>query len=282
MTNLDRLGITGLFDAHNVVELLESTGIELDPVERDLIFELGELYVELGAFECVERFCSLTSSNVVSRWAVMVAAHLYDGDEPQRLPRPSWTVPSGVRGRPLTRLEQALCRVTVERWPDPAAVSATQYALCEASGTSGELSRIQANGVRIGETATVSFGGGRDQEPRVATLDPWATSVVIRRFGAIDTSNESAPFVYDGAAPSSAKAQASVSGNLSRVLRFAGLGADPTLNPTSIRHTGALRLSETGAGIEAVAKALGCRSLDRTRAILAGALSVSPTRLSPV
>jgi hypothetical protein len=135
--------------------------------------------------------------------------------------------------------------------------------LAENSATSGELVRLPIDSVTVAGLATVQLPGGRDQLARPVRLDDWGTAVIIRRLEALPMADKSKPLLYDGAAPGSNKAQASASGNLSRVLRVAGLGDDPTLNPTSIRNTRAASLFEADVRLEDIATAMGAKNLDR-------------------
>lgn len=266
----------GIVDARNIVGMLESTGIDLDPAERSLIDELASRMPggdddDDDPADAVEQFLSPGAEQPAQRWAALIAAHLYDGANPESLTRPVWTIPAAPRGRPLSRMEQAICRVTVNRWPGTSHTTQAQYALAERSATSGELCKLRVDAVHIGSTARVHLPGGRDQNARVVQLDDWGTRVLISRMCARPADPTSMLFVYDGADPGSAKAQASASGNLARVLRVAGLGADPTLIPTSIRNTCACRVYERGEGIESAAEAIGCRSLDKVRQLVRSA-----------
>lgn len=268
MTSTNPLNSPDIVNAPNTIRMLEHTGIALDPTDHELLAELETLAQRSDHAAVAAGFLAPQSSQLSQRWAVFCAAHLYDGDPPQTLPRPKWTLPSGQRGRPMTRLEQAICRVTVDRWPTPGHVTAAQYALAEVSATSGELAALAVNAVALGTKARVQLDGGRDQNERMALLDPWGTQVLLRRMTTLGAGDPKRPFVYNGDAPASAKAQASASGNLARVLHFAGLGEDRTLNPTSIRNTLAVRRYEEGDDIETVARSIGARSLDKVRRIL--------------
>lgn len=253
-----------LVNAGATLTLLRSTGIALPDIVEHLLDELTELAAQHPPSAAARRFVCPDNSDLLQRWCVFVAAHAYDGDAPEWLPRPPWTAPTGMRGRPLTPLEQALCRVAIARWDTrDAAVSPSQYALAEASAATGELIRLPINAVSITGRAAVALGGGRDQLPRTATLDPWGTRLIIRRLERVSTRDRSTPFLYDGNQPGTNRAQASASGNLSRVLHVAGLGDDRTLNPTSIRNTCAARMFEAGERLEDIAAAMGAKSLDR-------------------
>ena len=272
MTTTTQLRVPDLVNPRATITLLESTGLSVDAATPRLLDEFAQLIEEHGPDAAADRFLAARHPDTTQRWAVFVATHLFDGDAPETLHRPTWTIPPGVRGRPVSVLEQALCRVTVDRWDTrDSAVAPAQYALAEHSATSGELVRLPIDAVTVAAQATVKLSGGRDQLPRTVTLDQWATKVVIDRLQALSSNDRSTPFVYNGAEPGTNKAQASASGNLSRVLRVAGLGDDPTLNPTSIRNTCAARLHQADHRIEYIAAAMGAKSLDRMSRILQSA-----------
>ncbi len=67
MFDSDRLSICGVFDARNIVGMLEATGVALDPVEWELVYELRGLYDEFGPSRCVEKFCASGSAAVGTR-----------------------------------------------------------------------------------------------------------------------------------------------------------------------------------------------------------------------
>lgn len=264
MASQIRLRAPELVNPRATIVLLESTGITLDTGTHRMLEELRRLTTEHDSAAAAERFLGPQHDQAPDRWAVFVAAHLYDGDAPDSLHRPPWTIPTGNKGRPLTRVEQAICRVAVDRWDTRSNVTPAQYALAEASAASGELIRLPINAVSIAGPAHVRLGGGRDQMSRVVTLDPWGTKVLVRRLEGINGRDRTTSFVYDGTEPGTAKAHASASGNLNRVLQVAGLGADPTLIPTSVRNSYAQRMYENGVRLEDIASAMGSRSLDKT------------------
>lgn len=259
-----------LVNPSGTMTLLESTGVRPEAGTPELLEELAELTDTLDPVVAAKHFLGPDRPGGVHRWAAFICAHLYDGDAPRSIERPPWTKPTGMRGRPLLGVEQAMCRVTAERWdPDKQAVSSAQYAIAEASATSGELIRLTIDDVTVTGLATVHLGGGRDQLPRDTVLDEWGTRAVIRRLDVVAGRGPSTPFVYDGTEPGTNKAQASASGNLKRVLDAAGLGQDPTLNPTSIRNTYAQRLHDDGERLEVIAAAMGAKSLDRVWRLVA-------------
>ncbi len=251
-----------------IMRLLTSTGVEPDPTCAGLLAELADLAAGDGAGTAADRFLAPGHADPGQRWATFVAAHAYDGDAPDTLARPPWTLPAGQRGRPLTRTEQALCRVAVQRWDTRSDVTPAQYALAEASATTGELAKLPIDAVTVTGQVQVALLGGRDQLPRTVALDDWQSRFILARLTVLAGRDRTLPFVYDGTDPGTAKAQASASGNLARVLRVAGLGDDPTLTPTSIRNTCARRLHDDGTRLEDIAAATGAKSLDRLWTLL--------------
>jgi hypothetical protein len=93
--------------------------------------------------------------------------------------------------------------------------------------------------------------------------------LVLRGHAVLTDRDRAPPLVYDGTDPGTAKAQASASGNLARVLRVAGLSGDRSLNPTSIRNACDRRLHDDGIRLEQIAAAMGAKSLDRLWSVLA-------------
>lgn len=251
-----------------ILRLLTSTGVAQDPTCAGLLVELADLAAGGDAGTAADRFLAPGHADPAERWATFVAAHAYDGDAPEILARPLWTLPTGRRARPLTRPEQALCRVAVQRWDTRSDVTPAQYALAEASATTGELAKLPITAVTVTAQVQVALPGGRDQHPRTVTLDDWQSRIIRTRLSVLTGRDRTLPFVYDGTEPGTAKAQASASGNLARVLRVAGLGDDPTLTPTSIRNTCARRLHDDGTRLEDIAVATGAKSLDRLWAVL--------------
>jgi hypothetical protein len=266
MSVLNELRVPDLINPAATVAMLNSTGVPAGTAAgvEGLLTELAEHTAATSPDAAAQRFLAADHDDPLARWCSFVAAHLYDGDAPDTLPRPPWTIPTAARGRPLTALEQSLCRLAINRWDSRnGAVAPGQYALAEASATSGELVRLPIDSVTVAGLATVQLPGGRDQLPRRVILDHWGTPVILRRLEALPMADTTRPLLYEGAAPGTNKAQASASGNLSRVLRVAGLGDDPTLNPTSVRNACAARLFEAGARLEDIAAATGAKSLDR-------------------
>ena len=86
-----------------IMRLLTSTGVEPDPTCAGLLAELADLAAGDGAGTAADRFLAPGHADPGQRWATFVAAHAYDGDAPDTLARPPWTLPAGQRGRPLTR-----------------------------------------------------------------------------------------------------------------------------------------------------------------------------------
>jgi hypothetical protein len=266
---MDNLSAPDVINPNATVVLLASTGVTPDCRLGDLLAELADLAERHGPAGAADRFLAPGHDDGPHRWVAFVAAHTYDGDAVETLRRPEWIVTAAQRGRPLTATEAALCRVAVNRWDRRSDVTPTQYALAEASATSGELSKLTIGAVTVTGPVHVALPGGRDQDPRTVTLDDWQADIVLARLTALAGRDRSEAFVYDGTDPGTAKAQASASGNLKRVLWVAGLAGDPSLNPTSVRNTCAQRRRDRGERLEDIAAVMGARSLDRLVALLA-------------
>lgn len=272
MSAHNELRAPDLINPAATVTMLESAGLPVGTAAglEGLLTELAEHAAATGPDAAAQRFLAVGHDDPLARWCAFVAAHLYDGDAPDTLSRPPWTIPTAARGRALTALEQSLCRLAVNRWDSRnSAVAPGQYVLAEASATTGELVRLPIDSVAVAGLAMVQLPGGRDQLPRQVILDHWGTPVIIRRLEALPMADKTRPLLYEGAAPGTNKAQASASGNLSRVLRVAGLGDDPALNPTSVRNACAARRFEAGGRLEDIAAAMGAKSLDRVWRLLA-------------
>ncbi|MGB3411182.1 MAG: hypothetical protein WBA45_08280 [Microthrixaceae bacterium] len=252
-----------LVNPHGIISMLASTDVAVESCVARLLDELAVLAECRDTHHVASVFLDPGHGKGHLRWAAFLAAHLHDGSAPESLHRPPWTIPNGMRSRPLARVEQAICRVTVSRWDQRCELTPAQYVIAERSAMSGELIRIPITAAHVSSVGKVHLGGGRDQLPRTVELDDWGTRILIRRLNEVNGRDRSTPLLYDGNDPGTNNAQASASGNLKRVLRIAGLGSDPTLTPTSIRNTYAQRLYENGERLENIAEAMGAKSLDR-------------------
>lgn len=168
----------------------------------------------------------------------------------------------GTLLRPLTDDENTLCRTTsfIAEAGDlrrPAA-----WALAETTATTGEIPQITTRHVHDdGTHIHVQLPGGRGANPRTVTATSWATVILRRR---LDEIPAGAPVVHRSSRPPvSGAAQAAVCNLISTVLRTNLLDRDPGIRPSSVRlWRAAGELAATGS-LEAAARMLGTRSLDR-------------------
>jgi integrase/recombinase XerC len=171
---------------------------------------------------------------------------------------------SALQIRPLTDDEVALCR-----WASLVTVSQTRlpavWALAEAGAGSGEIPLVR--GVDVDHQAqAVWLCGSTKTEARTAPLTEWGAVQLRRRIERLGR-DSSLAVVYDGTGPPES-AQASVSGAIGDVLQRAGLSEEPDVRPRSLTAwVGRSVFDETGQ-IEAVARRLGLRSLDRTARLI--------------
>jgi integrase len=176
-----------------------------------------------------------------------------------------WLPPrSSLSARPLTDDEIALCRsysaTSLTNTRTPAA-----WALAEATARTAEIPHIRGCDLDL-NSGRVWLHGSRRTVERWAPLSSWGFVQLERRIAALD--GVDAPLVYtaDGSAQS---AQAASCIAVSDTLVRAGLGDEPDLRPVSVAAwAGRSLLDETGR-IDAVARLLGVRSLDRASRIVA-------------
>lgn len=172
---------------------------------------------------------------------------------------------SSLATRPLTDDEIALCR-----WASLSTSTETRlpaiWALAEAGATSAEIPLVRAVDVDTG-TAFVRLSGSTKTDARNAVFTCWGSAQVHRRVDALGDQLE-VPLVYHGSR-SPESAQASVSGAIGDVLRRAGLGEEPDVRPRSVTAWAGRQVFAQTGRIEAVAQALGLRSLDRAAALIA-------------
>ena len=176
-----------------------------------------------------------------------------------RLPRRS-----SLATRPLTDDEVAMCR-----WASLATATETRlpavWALAEAGATSGEIPFVRCVDVDLRGRHRLAAAVRRPM--RGSRRSPIGDCAQVRRRIEVLGGDPFAHLVYEGSGrPESA--QASVSGAIGDVLRRAGLGDEPDVRPRSVTAwVGRAVFDETGR-IEAVARRLGMRSLDRAAALI--------------
>jgi hypothetical protein len=171
---------------------------------------------------------------------------------------------SGLSARPLTDDEVAVCRsyslTSLTNTRTPAA-----WALAEATARTAEIPHIREHDLDLNHRRVWLHGSTRTVD-RWAPLTRWGVVQLERRLHALE--GPDAPLVY-AANGSPASGQASSCIAVSDTLVRAGLGDEPDLRPVSVAAwAGRALLDETGR-IDAVARLLGVRSLDRAARIVA-------------
>ncbi len=172
---------------------------------------------------------------------------------------------SSLHMRPLTDDEVALCRsfsvssLTETRRP-------AAWALAEATARTSEIPHIRIRDVDVDERR-VWLWGSTKAEPRCGRLTEWGCKHLARRVERVNSKGPDALLIYEGAREDKV-AQISSCIAIAEVLRMAGLGKEPDVRPHSVvAWAGRAVLSDSGR-IEAVARALGARSLDRTASLI--------------
>jgi integrase len=171
---------------------------------------------------------------------------------------------SGLAARPLTEDEIAVCRsyslTSLTNTRSPAA-----WALAESTGRTAEIPHIRVGDLDL-DRGRVWLHGSPRTVARWALLTNWGVVQLERRVATLD--GVDAPLVYQ-ANGSVASGQASSCIAVSDTLVRAGLADEPDVRPVSVAAwAGRSLLDETGR-IDAVARLLGVRSLDRAARIVA-------------
>jgi integrase len=171
---------------------------------------------------------------------------------------------SGLAARPLADDEIALCRsyslTSLTNTRTPAA-----WALAEATARTAEIPHIRVSDVDLGNRRVRLHGSPRTVE-RWAPLTPWGVAQLARRVATLDGFD--APLVY-AAKGSAESGQASSCIAVSDTLVRAGLAGEPDLRPISVAAWAGRSLLDRTGRIDAVARLLGVRSLDRAARIVA-------------
>ncbi|MGI8789948.1 MAG: hypothetical protein ACR2I4_03580, partial [Actinomycetota bacterium] len=129
-----------------------------------------------------------------------------------------------------------------------------------------EIPYIRVRDVDVDERR-VWLWGSTKAEPRCGRLTEWGCKQLARRVQRVKSKGPDALLVYDGARGDKV-AQISSCIAINDVLRMTGLAKEPDVRPHSVvAWAGRGVLSET-SHVEAVAKALGARSLDRAASLI--------------
>lgn len=169
--------------------------------------------------------------------------------------------------RPLTDDEVVLCRASaLTTSPRVAGIRATAWALGEATAVSSEITSIRIRDFdNPASPSRVRLPGTRRHDPRTAALTEWGAVVLAKRVAHLRSlgNDHEVLLAYGGCRPpGGAKAQAAVCMALRAVMDAAGLGAEADVRPASLRNWAGRRLHDAGVPIDAVARALGSRTLD--------------------
>ena len=171
---------------------------------------------------------------------------------------------SGLTARPLTDDEIAVCRsyslTSLTNTRTPAA-----WALAEATARTAEVPHIRVRDLDLANKRVRLHGSSRTVE-RWVPLTAWGLTQLERRVAALEGAD--AALVY-GAKGSAESGQASSCIAVMDTLVRAGLAGEPDVRPVSVAAwAGRSLLDETGR-IDAAARLLGVRSLDRAARIVA-------------
>jgi integrase/recombinase XerC len=171
-------------------------------------------------------------------------------------------LPSRERGefRPLEDDEVELCRAacvgTAKRNR-----AAAMWALGEATARTGELPWVRRRDIDL-EGERVWIAGTDRTVARWGELTSWGCSQLARYLD--EPSGDDEDLVLYAGDPSSALAQSSAVGALSRTLTRAGLGEAADVRPSSVAAWAGRKVFDATGRIDIAAQRLGMRSLDRT------------------
>jgi integrase/recombinase XerC len=224
--------------------------------------EVARAFVEAPLEDGLPSVATMHLRRCVARFVFRLARdlRLMDGDPCVDLVLPPR---SGLRARPLSDEEVALCRsyalTSLTNTRTPAA-----WALAEATARTAEIPHVRVRDIDI-DSRRVWLHGSRRTVERWSALNDWSAFQLERRVAALGHRN--APLVY-GADGSAESAQASSCIAIADTLARGGLGGEPDVRPVSVAAwAGRTLLEETGR-IDEVARLLGVRSLDRAAAIV--------------
>lgn len=168
---------------------------------------------------------------------------------------------SGLKARPLTDDEDALCRSFSLHTLTSTRPSAA-WALAEATATTSEMPQVRVRDLDL-DNGRVWIAGGKATDPRCGHVDEWGQLQLERRLRALPDRDPDRPVVYEGTgSPESRQASSCIA--ISDTIVRAGLGGEPDVKPSSVIAWVGARLLAEGAGIDEVTRRLGRRSLDRT------------------
>jgi hypothetical protein len=173
---------------------------------------------------------------------------------------------SSLRARPLDNIEIEVCRSYAQRTLNETRLPAA-WALAEATARTSELPHLRICDVDL-PGARVWIWGSPRCEPRWGALSNWGTTQLERRINSFAAGDSHRRLTYAGRGDP-VSAQASSCTAIAKVLTLAGLGTEPDVRPMSVIGWAGNKILKTTGRIEAVAVALGVRSLDRAAGLIA-------------
>jgi hypothetical protein len=172
-------------------------------------------------------------------------------------PQPTDVLPD----RPLTEIEIVAGRLTIAGWNPASRDQVTiTWALAEAGAGTGEIGSARGTDFNdLTAPTRVQLVGTRDAAPRTVTLTGWGCAQAARVLRKLARSAvpAAATVAYTGRKdPEDKYVQASISGNLNRVLEAAGITGDDVA-PHSIRHWAGRHAYQTTGRLRGAADVLG-------------------------
>lgn len=244
---------------------LRSVGTFSEPaIERigELSNELERLLNASPALRAIDFFLSraTTHAHRLDRYATIRTLEILDQIKGDPIPWPGWLPDDEtLRERTLRDTEIGLVRLISLT----SAHRVGPIATLDAGAISGELGLLHGIDLtkRDGGDFVVSAPGTLRKErfgytmasPRELQIGDWATGKFETLFQATGPNDL---LLYAGSATKPEKIQSSILMNVANTLKYAGIGADPTVRPVSIRNTAGRRAYEKG-GLEAAAALLG-------------------------
>jgi hypothetical protein len=161
--------------------------------------------------------------------------------------------------RPLTDAEVDLCRRVCLHDLGSTRLSVA-WALGEATARTAEIPHITRRDVDLAN-GRVWLRGSAKTEPRWGMLTGWGASQVARHIRAASKVEPDTALAYGGSGNLESRRSFS-SQAIRETLQRAGLTGDPYVRPASLTAWAGVSVMHTTRRIEAVAAALGVRSLD--------------------
>ena len=173
---------------------------------------------------------------------------------------------SGVVGRPLTDDEVGVCRTAALHSLTSTRLSAA-WALAEATARTAELPHLRVGDLDL-DAGRVWIHGSPRTVPRWGAVDDWGIRQLVRHLrGLRPDPSPDTRLVYAGSGTAHSQ-QASSCQAIGETLRRAGLGGEADVRPISVAGWAGARIHIETGRIEATARALGVRSLDRAARLI--------------